>query len=54
MSDDQKMPSFLEAMPFAATLGIELHAASAEEVRGTLQWTEDRCTVGGVLLVSST
>ena len=48
MSDDQKT-AFLEAMPFAATLGIELRSASAEEVRGTLQWAEDRCTVGGVL-----
>jgi 1,4-dihydroxy-2-naphthoyl-CoA hydrolase len=49
MSDDQRMASFLEAMPFAAALGIELRSASGEEVRGTLQWAEDRCTVGGVL-----
>jgi hypothetical protein len=42
MSDDQQMASYLEAMPFAASLGIELRSASAEEVRGTLQWAEDR------------
>jgi len=49
MSDDRRMASFLEAMPFAATLGIELRSASGEEVRGTLRWAEDLCTVSGVL-----
>jgi uncharacterized protein (TIGR00369 family) len=37
------------AMPFANLLGVELTAATPEEVRGTLQWSEARCTTGGVL-----
>lgn len=38
-----------EAMPFGALLGIEVDEASAEEVRGGLQWAADRCTAGGIL-----
>src|SRR5438874_12935079 len=37
------------AMPFANLLGVELAAAAPDEVRGTLAWSEDRCTSGGVL-----
>jgi uncharacterized protein (TIGR00369 family) len=36
-------------MPFAALLGIELEAASPDEVVGSFQWREDLCTVGGLL-----
>src|ERR1700753_4244493 len=36
-------------MPFAAQLGIELTAATAEEVSGRLAWREDLCTTGGLL-----
>lgn len=39
----------LEFMPFAVTLGIELDAASAGEVRGHLAWSPERCTAGGIL-----
>jgi 1,4-dihydroxy-2-naphthoyl-CoA hydrolase len=39
----------LELMPFAVTLGIELDAASAREVRGHLAWSPERCTAGGIL-----
>jgi uncharacterized protein (TIGR00369 family) len=39
----------LRLMPFATALGIELDAASAEEVRGRLAWAPDRCTAGGIL-----
>jgi 1,4-dihydroxy-2-naphthoyl-CoA hydrolase len=35
--------------PFAGLLGLEVHAADAAEVRGTLAWAEDRCTAGGIL-----
>lgn len=38
-----------EAMPFGALLGVEVDEASAEEVRGGLQWVADRCTAGGIL-----
>ena len=39
----------LGLMPFAVTLGIELDAASAAEVRGRLAWSPERCTAGGIL-----
>jgi 1,4-dihydroxy-2-naphthoyl-CoA hydrolase len=35
--------------PFAGLLVLEVHAADAAEVRGTLAWAEDRCTAGGIL-----
>ncbi len=34
-------------MPFAQTLGIELLAASPDEVRSRLVWHERLCTAGG-------
>jgi 1,4-dihydroxy-2-naphthoyl-CoA hydrolase len=36
-------------MPFAAGLGIELDAATPDEVRGRLAWAPERCTAGGVM-----
>ena len=36
-------------MPFAGLLGLEIVAASPEEVRARLDWDESRCTAGGVL-----
>lgn len=41
--------SLVATMPFAAAVGIEILAASPEEVVATLEWREDRCTVGGVM-----
>jgi 1,4-dihydroxy-2-naphthoyl-CoA hydrolase len=37
------------AMPFTNLVGVELTAAAPDEVRGTLAWSESRCTTGGVL-----
>jgi uncharacterized protein (TIGR00369 family) len=37
------------AMPFGGFLGLEVDAASAEEVRGRLAWAEELCTAGGIL-----
>jgi len=37
------------AMPFAATLGVELLAASPAEVRARLPWEERLCTAGAIL-----
>ena len=45
MSADQ----LREAMPFAGLLGIDVVAASPEEVRARLAWDESRCTAGGIL-----
>jgi 1,4-dihydroxy-2-naphthoyl-CoA hydrolase len=39
----------LSAVPFAAELGIELTSAEAGEVRGTMPWAPEHCTVDGVL-----
>jgi 1,4-dihydroxy-2-naphthoyl-CoA hydrolase len=36
-------------MPFAGLLGLEVVAASPEEVRARLAWDESRCTAGGIL-----
>ncbi len=36
-------------MPFAVELGIELEAATPDEVRARLAWDERRCTAGGIL-----
>lgn len=37
------------SMPFAETLGLEVVAASPEEVRARLPWEERLCTAGGIL-----
>ena len=37
------------AMPFAVALGVEVTAATAEEVRGRLGWSAERCTSAGIL-----
>jgi uncharacterized protein (TIGR00369 family) len=39
----------LDAIPYAARLAIELEQATAEEVRGALDWAPDLCTADGVL-----
>jgi 1,4-dihydroxy-2-naphthoyl-CoA hydrolase len=43
------MSELAAAVPFAAELGIEIAAAAPEEVRGSMPWTADHCTVDGVL-----
>jgi uncharacterized protein (TIGR00369 family) len=37
------------SMPFAEVLGLEMVAASPEEVRAQLAWEERLCTAGGIL-----
>src|SRR5687767_4093248 len=41
--------SLVESMPFSVACGIELESASATEVRGSMAWAEDRCTVAGAM-----
>jgi uncharacterized protein (TIGR00369 family) len=38
-----------DAVPFANELGIELLEAGPDLVRAQLEWTPERCTVGGVM-----
>jgi uncharacterized protein (TIGR00369 family) len=47
--DEQQTRTLREAMPYAATLGIELLAATAEEVRGRVAWEERLTTAAGLL-----
>ena len=37
------------SMPFADTLGLEMIAADADEVRARIPWDERLCTAGGIL-----
>jgi len=42
-------PDLASLMPLAATLGIELEASTADEVRATMAWKPELCTTMGVL-----
>lgn len=39
----------IDLVPFAAHLGIALTEAGPDRVEGTLEWSPELCTVGGVL-----
>jgi 1,4-dihydroxy-2-naphthoyl-CoA hydrolase len=39
----------LALMPFAVSCGIEVDETTAQRVRGSLAWSAERCTAGGVL-----
>jgi len=41
--------SLRDLMPLAVLLGIELLEASADLVRGRMDWAPERCTAGGLL-----
>jgi uncharacterized protein (TIGR00369 family) len=41
--------ALLASMPFAVSAGVEIEHTDADEVRGRLPWSPDRCTVGGRL-----
>jgi 1,4-dihydroxy-2-naphthoyl-CoA hydrolase len=43
------MDELIDAMPFARHLGIEVTAATRDEVRARLAWAAHLCTSGGVL-----
>jgi len=47
--DGKLTDSLHAAMPYAATLGIELLAASGDEVTGRVAWAERLTTAGGLL-----
>jgi uncharacterized protein (TIGR00369 family) len=49
MDTGTDLAALLSAMPFAAHNGVQLTAASADEARGRLDWSPERCTVGGTL-----
>jgi 1,4-dihydroxy-2-naphthoyl-CoA hydrolase len=37
------------SMPFAQGSGVEVDSATPEEVRGSMPWAAERCTIGGLL-----
>jgi uncharacterized protein (TIGR00369 family) len=37
------------SMPYTATIGMDVLAAKAEEVRARVAWSEELCTAGGIL-----
>ena len=39
----------LATMPFAVSIGVELDAATRDEVRGRLPWAPERCTIAGAM-----
>ena len=39
----------MDVVPFAGLVGVRLVSAIPEEVKGRLEWSEERCTAGGVL-----
>ncbi|MEV0689857.1 PaaI family thioesterase [Streptomyces sp. NPDC050388] len=41
--------ALLAAMPFATRLGIELHEAAPDRATGSLPWSPEACTAGGIL-----
>jgi 1,4-dihydroxy-2-naphthoyl-CoA hydrolase len=43
------MSELVAAMPFAERLGLRVEVATADEVRGSLAWSVELCTAGGVL-----
>lgn len=49
VGDDNEPMSLLATMPFSAACGIALTDARADSVTGTLAWTPERCTSGGVM-----
>jgi uncharacterized protein (TIGR00369 family) len=44
-----ELDELVATMPHAVALGIDLTAADAAEVVGTLAWAPERCTIGGLL-----
>jgi 1,4-dihydroxy-2-naphthoyl-CoA hydrolase len=47
--DEQLTKTVREAMPYTDTLGIEMLAASPDEVRGRVTWDERLTTAAGLL-----
>jgi 1,4-dihydroxy-2-naphthoyl-CoA hydrolase len=49
MTDTPTPTQIRDVMPFAVLLGVELLDTAPELVRGTLPWTPEHCTAGGVM-----
>lgn len=49
MADDALTTLTHGAMPFMATLDLQIESGSPDRVVATAPWSEDRCTTGGAL-----
>ncbi|MFZ0217436.1 MAG: PaaI family thioesterase [Candidatus Dormiibacterota bacterium] len=49
MTDSPTPGELLRGLPFAELVGIELAEGTPDLVRGTLAWSAERCTAGGML-----
>ncbi len=49
MADGPDLERLAGSMPFSRTIGVELVAASPDEVVARLPWAPERCTAGGVM-----
>src|SRR6478736_3030533 len=49
MTDTPTPAQIRDVMPFAVLIGVELVEATPDMVRGRLQWSEERCTAGGLM-----
>ena len=47
--DAEQTTQLNAAMPFGATLGLEIVSADTDEVRARFAWREQLCTAGGIL-----
>ena len=43
------LSALLASMPFAQEIGVQLVSATSDEVVGALDWSPERCTVGGLM-----
>ena len=49
VTDEQATKFMHDAMPFTATLGMEVITSTPDEVRARILWDASRCTGGGLL-----
>ena len=49
MPDAPTPTQIRDLMPFAVMLGMELIEVGPEQVRGSLEWSPERCTTGGLM-----
>lgn len=50
MAHDALTPAqALATMPFSGLMGVEFTTVTAPEVRATLAWAPERCTIGGLM-----
>ena len=49
MSEMATPEQIRDTMPFAKLIGAELTEVTPELVRGRMEWSEERCTAGGLL-----